>query len=247
MSIDWHQRYRQQALWTATLRQYIFKKIGLGKTDRLLEVGCGTGAILETLPQPAHGLDLKFASVQKAKGLVPSRFPLTCAHAESIPYADQSFDVVFCHFLLLWLPNPQAAIAEMLRVTRPNGHIIAFAEPDYTRRVDAPTTLVPLGAWQRDALQAQGADVGMGAKLTELFCSAGIQIVEAGSLSTSTSETFDAEKWAMEWDVLEADLAGRIPKAEIQKIKAYDLQAWQKGERILYVPTHYLWGRKARG
>ncbi len=247
MSVNWAKRYRQQALWTADLRRYLFKKVGIKSNARALEVGCGTGAILETLDFPAHALDLNLASVKIAQSRVPNNFPLTCANAEHIPYANQSFDVVFCHFLLLWLPNPQAAIAEMLRVLRPNGHIIAFAEPDYTRRVDEPAALAQVGAWQRDALKAQGADIEIGANLAEHCHSAGIQIIETGSLSKSTRGAFDAEAWKLEWAVLEADLTGRIPESEIQKMKMLDLQSWQNGERVLHVPTHYLWGRKAGG
>lgn len=246
MTINWHARYTQQAKWTEALRQYIFGKIQLDASARLLEVGCGTGAILDQMPMPVHGLDLRLASVQAAVANAPT-CPLTCGDALFLPYIDQCFDVVFCHFLLLWLPDPQRALKEMMRITRAGGQIIAFAEPDYTRRVDKPAALEPLGAWQRDALQAQGADPGMGAKLTELFHTAGIQIVEAGSLSKSTREAFDHQAWESEWTVLESDLAGRIPDDQIQKMKALDLHAWQSGERVFHVPTHYLWGRMAGG
>lgn len=246
LNIDWHTRYRQQANWTATLRQYIFKQIDMADSAQMLEVGCGTGAILETLPTPAHGLDLNLASVQTAKSHAPASL-LTCADGHFLPYANASFEVVFCHFFFLWAGNPRLALAEMLRVTRPNGHIIAFAEPDYTKRVDAPAVLAPLGAWQRDALKAQGADVGMGAKLVELFHSAGTQIIEAGSLSTSTRKAFDSQGWEIEWAVLESDLAGQIPTSKIQKMKLRDQKAWQAGERVLHVPTHYLWARVSEG
>ena len=242
MSINWHQRYRQQATWTADLRSYIFNQIGLGENARTLEIGCGTGAILETIAQPVYGLDLRLASLQEAKVNAPTS-PLTCANALALPYADQSFDVVFSHFLWLWLPTPQTALAEMIRITRPRGHIIAFAEPDYTRRVDEPATLAPLGAWQRDALQAQGADVEMGAKLAALFHSAGTQIVETGTLAQSTRAAFQLEQWKTEWAVLEADLTGQISASKIQKMKTLDLAAWQAEKRLLYVPTHYLWAR----
>ena len=244
--VNWHKRYSQQANWTDALRAYIFGQINVDQKTRMLEIGCGTGAILQRLQNPVFGLDLQFASLQEAKDNAPTS-PLTCADALSLPYANNSFDMVFCHFLLLWLPDPQATLAEMMRVTRAEGHIIAFAEPDYTQRVDEPAVLAPLGAWQRDALRAQGADPAMGAKLTELFYGADIQIVETGTISMSTGGAFDPDAWKSEWDVLESDLAGRIDPDQIRKMKALDLETWQAGKRVLYVPTHYLWARMAGG
>ncbi len=238
----WHKRYRQQANWTRELRKYIFSEIELDGSHRVLEVGCGTGAILSTIDLPVHGLDIQLASLKEAQNHVPTS-PLTCADAFFLPYADASFDIVYCHFLLLWLPAPERALSEILRITRAGGHIIAFAEPDYTQRVDEPAALTELGEWQRDSLRAQGADPAIGANLAELFYGAGIEIVEAGAISTSAPDSFSAEEWALEWATLAADLAGNIPDERIQKMKILDKQARENGERILYVPTHYCWGR----
>lgn len=239
---DWHKRYRQQANWTKELRNYIFEKVGLDQASSTLEVGCGTGAILSTMDIPAYGLDIQLASLKEAKRHAPTS-PLTCADAFSLPFANASFDVVFCHFLLLWLPTPQLALAEMIRVTKAGGALIAFAEPDYTQRVDEPAALAQLGMWQRDALKAQGADPAMGAKLAELFYEAGITIVETGAISKSEHVPFNLEEWELEWTTLEADLTGNVADEHIQKMKSLDKLAWQQGQRILHVPTHYFWGR----
>jgi SAM-dependent methyltransferase len=50
------------------------------------------------------------------------------------------FDVTFCHFLLLWVSNPEKVVAEMGRVTRPGGSV-RLAEPDYGGRIDYPESL----------------------------------------------------------------------------------------------------------
>jgi hypothetical protein len=42
--------------------------------------------------------------------------------------------------------------------------------------------------------------------------------------------------------VLEADLTGIVPRREIQKMKKLDEQAWQRGERVLHVPTYFAYG-----
>lgn len=239
-----HQRYQHQAHWTRALRQYIFKNIGLNKDSRVLEVGCGTGAILSEIDIPAYALDLEFALVKEAKTHTKSIHSLTCADAFSLPYAASSFDVVFSHFLLLWLPDPLPALAEMKRVTRAGGQIIAFAEPDYSQRVDEPAALKQLGIWQREALEVQGANTALGAELAALFSRAGIQIIETGSLSKSGDDASHPNAYANEWATLEADLRGRIPSSDLQKMKRIDEKARAAGKRVLHVPTHFCWGQR---
>ena len=52
----------------------------------------------------------------------------------------------------------------------------------------------------------------------------------------------DPAAWDLEWQVLESDLAGRVPHREIQRLKRLDRQARRRGERVLHVPTYYAWG-----
>ena len=243
--MNWHTRYTQQANWTRKLRSYLFSQTGLKNAGRVLEVGCGTGAILAEIDTfPLHGLDIHPASLMGAKVHAPAA-TLTQGDALSLPYADNCFDITFCHFLLLWVSNPSKAVAEMKRVTRPSGYILALAEPDYSARVDKPESLSVLGKWQAEALRQQGADTSLGGRLAELFFRAGIEIIETGAIEKSGEDALTPDEWELEWAVLEADLTGFVPDAEIQKMKVLDKRAWASGERELYVPTYFAWGRKA--
>lgn len=251
--MNWHERYTQQARWTRDLRAYLFDKAGLknqisarnlvSDPQRVLEVGCGTGAILSTMTTSAslHGLDLARGALAEARVHAPGAI-LVNADALSLPYADFTFDITFCHFLLLWVREPLAAVREMARVTRPGGHVLALAEPDYSARVDKPESLAPLGRWQADALRAQGADASFGARLAETFARAGIEVIETGTIQRSENEALRGER-ENEWAVIEADLAASVPGADIQKMKSLDEEAWAHGERELYVPTYFVWGR----
>ncbi len=140
--MDWHSRFLQQAGWTKDLRDYLFEHAGLMNAHRVLEVGCGTGAILSALLTPAvvHGLDMDRLRLLDARGHVPSS-KLACGNALSLPYVSGIFDITFCHFLMLWVRQPLLALSEMKRVTRPGGAVLALAEPDYTSRVDRPAAL----------------------------------------------------------------------------------------------------------
>jgi SAM-dependent methyltransferase len=240
--MDWHRRYLQQARWTRDLRTYLFKKADLNDKSRLLEVGCGTGAILSELPNytSRHGLDIDTTALAQCSINAPTVF-LVQGDALQLPYPNESFDIVYCHFLLLWVQDPLQALLEMKRVGRAGARIIAFAEPDYTARIDEPHKLIPLGRWQTESLKKQGANPGLGARLADLFSRAGIEIVETGTIQNAENAP-SAEEWELEWTVLESDLALSIPNDELQKMKRLDQQAWERGERNLYVPTYFAWG-----
>ena len=241
--MNWHDRYSQQARWTSDLRAYLFDKAGLNEARRVLEVGCGTGAILSSMTTPAslHGLDLAAAALAEAKIHAPGA-ALVRGDALALPYPDFTFDVTFCHFLLLWVRDPLQAAREMARVTRPGGHVLALAEPDYSQRVDKPESLAPLGKWQADALHRQGADPSFGARLAETFARAGIEVIETGTIQRSGKEASREER-ENEWAVIESDLAASVPGEDIQKMKALDEEAWASGERVLFVPTYFVRGK----
>jgi len=241
--MDWHARYLQQANWTRDLRAYLFEKAGINHARRILEVGCGTGAILRELATSAsiHGLDLNPDALAQCQIQTPTA-TLICGNGLALPYLEQTFDITYCHYFLLWVNDPLQAISEMKRVTRRHGHILAFAEPDYFARVDKPDELQILGNWQRESLQKQGAHPGFGARLAETFSQAGIHIHETGTIQGVRKES-TAEDREMEWAVLEADLAGLVTEAEIQKMKQIDERAWQQGKRVLDVPTYFAWGQ----
>ena len=240
--MNWHTRYAQQANWTRALRSYIFERTDLQNAQRVLEVGCGTGATLSTLPEgpQIHGLDIDHSALVECGRHAAAAWRVQ-GNALDLPSPDRTFDIVYSHFLLLWIEDPLRALQEMKRVARSGGYIIAFAEPDYLQRVDMPEELIPLGKWQTDALRRQGADPGLGVRLAELFFEAGIEIRETGTIQNTDHEP-SLEEWEIEWNVIESDLHGRVADQELRRMKALDQQARQQGRRILYVPTYFAWG-----
>lgn len=241
--MDWHRRYLQQAKWTHDLRAYLFKKADLNYASSVLEVGCGTGAILSELPNhiSLHGLDIDPAALAQCRINAPTA-SLVQGDALQLPYSNETFDIVYCHFLLLWVHDPLQALFEMKRPAKSGAPVIAFAEPDYSARLDEPHELVQLGGWQTESLQRQGADPGLGARLADLFYRAGIKIIETGTIENAVQDP-SPDEWEIEWAVIESDLAGFIPNEEIQEMKKLDGQAWARGKRVLNVPTYFAWGR----
>jgi ubiquinone/menaquinone biosynthesis C-methylase UbiE len=241
-----HRRYTQQARWTAQLRRHIFAQTGMPNAARVLEVGCGTGAVLATIhvsPRTTlFGLDIDLPSLRLAKAGLPNA-KLSGGDAHHLPHAAAAFDAAFCHFVLLWLADPLRGLEEMRRVTRPGGAVIAFAEPDYSKRIDQPAELESVGKWQTEALRAQGANPELGGRLAKLFETAGFKDVVSGELGAEVGNEASTADQELELEVLHSDLKGRVPEQDLQLTLEMETAARQNNERVVYVPTHYAWAR----
>lgn len=91
---------------------------------RVLELGCGTGLILERVAEVAKeavGIDLSEGMAQHARerGL-DVRIGNVCA----LPFGDDEFDLTYSFKVLAHVPDIDLAIREAARVTRPGGHLL---------------------------------------------------------------------------------------------------------------------------
>jgi ubiquinone/menaquinone biosynthesis C-methylase UbiE len=100
----------------------LVRRVGEGR--ECLEVGCGTGLILDRVNQfasRAEGVDLSPGMLDKARdrGLTVQE-----ADATKLPFEDASFDVAYSFKVLAHVPDLRDALAEMARVVRPGGHLV---------------------------------------------------------------------------------------------------------------------------
>ena len=117
---------------------------------RVLDVCCGPGMLAAGVLErgaEAIGLDFSLEAVELASKLVPNGH-FERGDAQALPYAAESFDAVLCGYGLMHLPEPAAALREMLRVLRPGGRTalsvwdqLALVLPWSMRR------FVPEAAW----------------------------------------------------------------------------------------------------
>lgn len=240
----WHMRYQNQAGWTDQIREYILKVIHLPPRASVLEVGSGTGVQLERFSKYSDchlfGIDIDWPSLFLCRTLFPS-FPLAQAAGACLPFANNSFDLTFCHYFLMWDKNPEIYLYEMMRVTKRGGWLLALAEPDYKARIDFPPPLHNLGSLQTRSLQNQGINPQIGRELKSLFLQIGLQEVTAGVLAAQWTPdgAFDQTEWVM----LHGDLSDQLTEDQLRVYYEEDQSAYQSGTRILYVPTFYALGR----
>ncbi|MFO0548232.1 MAG: methyltransferase domain-containing protein [Polyangiaceae bacterium] len=101
----------------------LVRRYGAGRD--VLEVGCGTGLLLQRFAEfarAAKGIDLSEGMLEKAR---QRGLEVTCATATELPFDDDSFDVACSFKVLAHIPAIDRALGEMARVVRPGGHVIA--------------------------------------------------------------------------------------------------------------------------
>lgn len=234
----WDEQFTRQGQWTQATRTHLYRRANLLRARRVLDVGCGTGAVTEEIATRTRGalvgLDLDpdmIAFARQRQGRVT--YQLGDAHA--LPFPTDSFEVTTCHFVLMWCHDAHQVAREMVRVTRPGGTILACAEPDYGGRIDYPD--MPLAQWQQQALRSEGADPCLGRKIRGLFALPGVQKVDMGLISGlwdlhSMRSNFDAE-----WALWSRSLEGLVPTSELAKVRAHDWEAIETGSRLVFMPV----------
>jgi SAM-dependent methyltransferase len=172
---------------------------GIEPGMRVLDVGCGPGALVAQLVQRVGADDV--AAVDPAEQFVAAareRNPgvdVRVAEAESLPFADGEFDAALAQLVVHFMRDPVAGIGEMARVTREGGVVAACVwdhgggEGPLSAFWSAVHTIDPN---VQDESRLAGARRG---HLTELFEQAGLDDVHESSLSVTVAHaTFD-EWW----------------------------------------------------
>jgi SAM-dependent methyltransferase len=98
--------------------------------SRVLDVGCGPGVLATEVAQrcPEGQVVALDQSPERSRqaGMRLARFGgyALVGDAAALPFEDSTFDLVYCRFLLEYLPAPERAVREMVRVCRPGGRVL---------------------------------------------------------------------------------------------------------------------------
>ena len=207
----------------------LVERVGVGSSDRVLDIAAGTGNA--ALPAARAGAEVV------ASDLTPELFEAGRGHAaelgvelewieadaESLPFADESFDVVVSSFGIMFAPRHRVAAAEAARVLRPGGRLgFAAWRPDgrvgtFFRTIAGhmpppPEDFQPPPMWGVPE-HVEGLFDGSGIDLEFEFDSVGFEFDSAETATELYSTKFGPVVKAREalepdgrWEALERDL-----------------------------------------
>jgi SAM-dependent methyltransferase len=167
---------RMQSEWLATARSRLLRRVQIATRRSVLELGAGYGTVAGELQRRsggrAIGLDRRLSALANSEW--PADVARVCADAQQLPFADRSFDLVYCQWTFLWLENPGPAASEVARVLQPDGVLVAI-EPDFGGLIEYPPALGARELWL-DALGRAGADPRIGRRLPGVLSDAGFEV-----------------------------------------------------------------------
>lgn len=107
-------------------RRFLVSRLPGGAGESVLDVATGTGLVAERLLARGYavtGIDQSPEMLAVARRRFGPRVVLVEADAGLLPFADDSFDHLTCTYLLRYVDDPAAVLAELARVVRPGGTI----------------------------------------------------------------------------------------------------------------------------
>ena len=250
---DWIKKLKQQAEDSREYRHRLYEKVNLRNKKKILDVGCGTGAVTLDIAGlndgEVIGIDIDSEKLKEAERTLSSvpNIRLMEADVLDMPFEDETFDLVVFNIVLIHVKDQQKAISEMVRVTKTGGFVLACLEPDYLGIIGYPDD--PARALMLKSLEKIGADLSTGRKLKYLFNSAGLK-TEVGIdtesefiFPTNDQERlkhFEQEFWILEKSFKQHGWA----EEQILKYKSEQAELIKSGLSFRFSPCFYAIGEK---
>ncbi|MCI0360066.1 MAG: methyltransferase domain-containing protein [Planctomycetaceae bacterium] len=156
--------------------------LGVTPGASVLEVGSGLGILAIEVAGAAPDVQvtgLERSPEQLVAAASHPRVTFVEGDAHKLPFADATFDLVYCRYLLEHVAEPGIAVAEMRRVTRPGGRVAVMENDTSLVRVDPPRPAFQAiwAALARYQWQLKG-DAFIGRRLYRLLKDAGFEQIE---------------------------------------------------------------------
>lgn len=187
----------------------------------VLDVGCGIGTAVAEMADhvgpegAAHGVDISEAMIAEAAARAQDKTNVvfSAGSANALPHSDAMFDAVRTERVLLYVPEREKAIAEMMRVTKPGGRVVATdTDIDCTAISSKDRVLTrKMTSLVADAFVHPTS----GRELPALMRAAGLEDVTIDLMAVPTPFEFCLH--AMQGTLRAAAEAGKVTHAEVEE------------------------------
>lgn len=215
-------------------RQSALLDVELDHRERVLEIGVGTGRIAVTLRMPVIGLDLSRPMMEVLRTKTAA-IPLVEGDATALPFPDGAFDAAYAAHVFHLIPSWEVALAELVRVVRPGGVILAVRgsrATDVEREMNQALHIRhrPVGAHTIE-------DIAEGARRL------GLQVRELDAItwtvSTPLRETIDSVEqgiWSGMWDRSPDEL-----RALAAQVEAWAIERFGAADAVVPATSSFAW------
>jgi SAM-dependent methyltransferase len=197
-------RLRHQAsIWDPTAHA-LFDRLKVKRGWRVLEIGPGQGSLHTELRRRVRGpVDAVEPSAAFADGLkrqwrrdrLGDGTVWQCNLIDA-PLPRNTYDLIFARWVLLFLPNPAAHLKKLMKALKPGGRL---AIQDYSRwtlrMVPEPPEWENFLKADGAFFESQGGDVNIGARLPQLYASAGLDVIDITPTTKVGRPGSGAWKW----------------------------------------------------
>jgi len=177
--------------WDSDFSEFLRETLRPRPGTRILDVGCGDGTAelslgrLQISQVSLFAVDIRIGRAKQTMQAASShniRLSVAAADVLALPFANDAFDSTFCVALLQHTTDPSKAVAELARVTKPGGRVVAV-EPDNAARywfssLESGRHAYEMAGRFFSALSAQRGDrtdLSVGPKLPGTFAANGLE------------------------------------------------------------------------
>jgi ubiquinone/menaquinone biosynthesis C-methylase UbiE len=219
---------RLMGRWSRAAGEIFLDWLSLPKGLKWLDVGCGTGAFTELIIERASPLHVSAIDPAEDQIAYARTRPATAAvnfrvgDSQSLHFADHEFDVAAMALVIIFVPDPVKAVAEMKRVVK-SGGIVATYMWDM---LGGGFTQQPI----RDALKAMNVEIQSPRQtnsrldnLTNFFETAGLESITTRTIEITVSYANFDEYWAAETGLANPTTQPirKMAPTDVERLKEY--------------------------
>ena len=189
------------------------------------DIGCGNGAFSALVTEraaPAHicGIDPSDAQVSFARQQLANKpVELTVGDAMALPYENARFDFSVMALVLFFVPDPQRAVSEMARVTKPGGTVASYTWDAMRGGMPNQHVLEELEALGRSVARPPSAKVSRFEDLKTLWSGIGAAEIETREVVVQRSFLDFEDYWNCMVLSSPSGIAGKLSNAEAIELK----------------------------